>query len=516
MKKTKFWVLLSAFALFALLLLPADARERATTYISKGIRLKASGDLAEAAENFEQALYLASNKTEKSLAAFMLGDTKVENGDYAEAAALFEEFIALGVSPEEKAEACYKLVHIHTATGNHEKARNWYSIIQSENPQSPYLSLAANIMKTAGQALPAPVKKQAIQKSPSPKEPQKPSTPPVQKAEPEKVAVQQPQAPRTSQTEKPQAPKTASQPSLQPVQQPVAAPKSVSSDTAALIAEALYKPSLTADQQARMITEILSLQDQQKELSGKSGEADVIMKLAAKTSEFGEILEACKLYDSILTAHQTSPHVEEAYYQSIRHRALLGLHDAVSAWGKAFVAGFPASSRAKYVVALMEYAKAEGKIDIAEARKNVSAAKKAEASAAAKDSLSLEDADALLKKNPAFQKGLELMKNAEYEKAMQEFEKLEAAHAQAPALWWNKSLIYIQNEDFSEAEKTIYRLLRLDPANEDAKSLLGYTQYRQENYGGASATYEELDSTDEDGIDFYDSKTASERLKKEL
>jgi cytochrome c-type biogenesis protein CcmH/NrfG len=57
-------------------------------------------------------------------------------------------------------------------------------------------------------------------------------------------------------------------------------------------------------------------------------------------------------------------------------------------------------------------------------------------------------------------------------------------------------------------------MIALDPNNQDANSLLGYIHYRLENYEEAATAYEQAGEPEGRGVNFFDAKTASQRMKK--
>ena len=106
------------------------------------------------------------------------------------------------------------------------------------------------------------------------------------------------------------------------------------------------------------------------------------------------------------------------------------------------------------------------------------------------------------------------MNDGMYSSALDDLKVLSSKFSDAPQLWWDMTLVYVQLEEFKQADKSIRKMLQLDPNNSDANSLLGYIQYRLENYDEAASAYEQAGEEEGEGVSFFDTKTASERMKK--
>lgn len=106
------------------------------------------------------------------------------------------------------------------------------------------------------------------------------------------------------------------------------------------------------------------------------------------------------------------------------------------------------------------------------------------------------------------------MKDGKYNLALVDFNRLAIKHPDAPQIWWDSALVQVQLEDFKKAAKAISRMLELDPGNEDANSLSGYIHYRLENFEEAASAYDQAGEPDGRGVNFFDARTASERMKK--
>ena len=106
------------------------------------------------------------------------------------------------------------------------------------------------------------------------------------------------------------------------------------------------------------------------------------------------------------------------------------------------------------------------------------------------------------------------MNEGKYSSALDDLKVLASKFSDSPQLWWDTTLVYVQLEEFKQADKTIRKMLQLDPNNSDANSLLGYIQNRLENYDEAASAYEQAGESEGEGVSFFDTKTASERMKK--
>jgi len=203
--------------------------------------------------------------------------------------------------------------------------------------------------------------------------------------------------------------------------------------------------------------------------------------------------------------HPNSSYAERAYYEAIRLRAVLGVHEAVVAWAKAFNEAFPSSVYASKVKALSEYSKSGGKIAV-ENKKTV----------LQKDNFSQIKDKNLLVKDESYILASKKMKDGDYESALKDFMGLTREYSQVPQLWWDIALVNVQTENFKNASIAINKMLKLDPGNEDASSLSGYIHYRLEDYEEAANAYENAGEPDGQGVNFYDTKSALKRMKKSV
>ncbi len=288
--------------------------------------------------------------------------------------------------------------------------------------------------------------------------------------------------------------------------------KRVPAETSALLRDALHVETASGARKDELVSRILSLQDTLKDGPEKAGMDQVLIDLAEATASFGELLEACKTYDKVLTHHPASPLVEKAYYEAIRLRAVLGVHEAVIGWSKAFLAAFPASEYRGRVRALVEYSQAGGNIDLTDGGKIEPARKqKNEPASVSGDTTS---ANAALAADSQYVVASKKMKDGKYNLALVDFNRLAKKYPGSPQIWWDTALVHVQLEDFKKAALAINKMLELDPGNEDANSLSGYIHYRLENFEEAASAYNQAGEPEGRGVNFFDAKNASERMKK--
>lgn len=499
----------------------AFASRKATDLMSEALRQRTSGNLTEAISSFESAYEKASTPMQKNLARFMLGDCQLEAGKFSDAITTFTELSESVTSSEEKAEALFRLMQAHSGLGNKSRVSAIFSQIRSNHRSSPYCELAGAFMKTEGlkeiEDAPLPVKQTAVAVV---SDPVMPDPSPVHvEAEPEKVAVAE--VSLRTKSEPDAETKLESEPETKlelkpgkdvPAQVPASSGlKKVNSDTATLLNSILNVEKAVGSEKEELVSKILGYQDSLKDGPDKPGMDQVLIDLAESTTRFGELLEACKIYDKVLTYHPTSPLVEKAYYEAIRLRAVLGVHEAVIGWSKAFVAAFPASQYRSKIRALVEYSQAGGKLNLTGGAKASTGLRKTDASPSVGDN---DSANAALAADSQFVSASGKMKDGKYNLALVDFNRLSKQHPSASQIWWNIALVHVQLEDFKKAAQAINKMLQLDPGNQDANSLSGYIHYRLENYEEAASAYDQAGEPEGRGVTFFDAKTASERMKK--
>lgn len=554
-------LLLVSAAASCILMAPAQAlaTRKATDMMSEALRQRASGNYAEAISGFEYALENTANATQRNLARFMLGDCQLESGRFADAARTFSELSESVNGKEEKAEALFRLMQAEAGLGNKKKVDAAFAAISESHRSSPYFELAQSFVKSEGMRTGVQAAKKEKPAVVAARPEEKPSavaeplvaikSEPVVAAEPEKnvptepveteeeVAVVAKSDESDSNTrieeEKAKSPtgKALVKPSseeapVMPEKQAKAAasprtvaPKpvktgfiKVDSETATLLSGILKVEAAPDREKEELASRILSLQDALKDGPDKPGMDKTLLQLAETTAKFGELLEACKTYDQILTHHPTSNLVEKAYYEAIRLRAVLGVHEAVIGWSKAFLAAFPTSEYRSRIRALVEYAQARGKLDLSAAGDNSGAAGNAKAGKKG-SATSLGGNDVLLA-DAEYIGASRKMKDGRYNLALHDFNRLSQKYPAAPQIWWDVALVQVQLEDFKQAQKAINQMLKLDPDNEDANSLAGYINYRLENFAEAASAYDKAGKPEGKGVTFFDAKTASERMKK--
>lgn len=504
---------------------PADASRKATDLMAAALKQRAAGNISEAISSFEYALENTSNPLQKNLARFMLGDCQIEAGRHHDAVGTFNALLEAVSNPEEQAEAIYRLMQAESALGNRNRAESLFARMRRNHRSSPYYELGRAFMKSEGLRMEAdempsaPVKAASslpVSRKKSPETSPRPavakttaSATPIRKEVVKEPAAAKPepvkQAPGPTKTVKVRAPAPAN-----------TAPGAVSLDieTTRLLRSVLTVDTAEGSMKDDLATRILGLQDRLRDGADRPGMDKTLLELADCTASFGELLEACKTYDQLLTNHPASPLVEKAYYEAIRLRAILGVHEAVIGWAKAFLAAFPTSEYRARVRALVEYSQAGGRVDLGQ-HEAVTAATKAVAKGhAAGSAISIEAANAALAADSEYVAASNKMKEGRYNLALVDFKRLSGKHAQAPQIWWDLSLVYVQLEDFGNAEKSIKQMIRLDSDNQDANSLLGYIHYRLENYEEAATAYEQAGESEGRGVNFFDAQNASQRMKK--
>ncbi|MEW6709753.1 MAG: tetratricopeptide repeat protein [Candidatus Riflebacteria bacterium] len=485
------------------------AAEKATDLMSLALKNKAAGKTVLAAEQLQKAIKQAKSDMQKNLARFMLGDCQIESGQYSQASITFQQLRESNLSDEEMAEATYRLMQAESFSGNQKKARRLFDEIHKNHRSSPYYELAQAFYQ-AQKHISAPVNEEKtvpVRKT----EPQSPRPEPAKETIIAKAIIEKP-VEKPVEAAKETKPVQPTEPSVEPVRPAIEVSRpaiSAAKEDSALIE--ILREALAVEIRENkddLVPEILRFQDQLKENQGKPGTDQILFDLAGLTLEFGETLEACKLYDQILNQHPTSVYVERAYYEAIRLRAVLGVHEAVVSWGKAFMAAFPSSEYTSRVKALLHYSGKNGQIELVRHPKTLKPSMEKPAvqqptkngSAIEKDSLYLQ----------ASRK----MKDGKYNLAMADLKKLAAQYPDSPQIWWDLTLVNVQSENFPEAENAVKKLLLLDPDNEEANSLLGYIHYRLEDYQQAASAYDRAGEPEGKGVTFFDAKKAAERMKK--
>jgi tetratricopeptide (TPR) repeat protein len=462
----------------------------ATNLMSEALKQRNTGNLKKAVTLLRKATSLSDKGKQRNLSMFMLGDCFLESEDYENAVKTYESILINKLTAEEKSEALFCLMKAYASLGDADKVTHTYNKMMKETPSGSYSSLAKTFYSrfsgvfsgVAGENKNTQQKAKIVAKPVVLKTNQK----------------QQKQTKTNTQVNKNKQIKTDTNKQTKPTQTNI--------NTNKQLQEALAFEPVSDSRKEELVSEILVLQDKIKNIGETKPGADALLfELGKNTSDFGELVEACKIYDKLLSLHPNSSYAERAYYEAIRLRAVLGVHEAVVAWAKAFNEAFPSSVYASKVKALSEYSKSGGKIAV-ENKKTV----------LQKDNFSQIKDKNLLVKDESYILASKKMKDGDYESALKDFMGLTREYSQVPQLWWDIALVNVQTENFKNASIAINKMLKLDPGNEDASSLSGYIHYRLEDYEEAANAYENAGEPDGQGVNFYDTKSALKRMKKSV
>lgn len=553
---------------------------KTTDLMSEALKHRSNGNLNAAIKNFKLAVESAPSPLQKNLALSMLGDCQMEVGKYNDALKAFTELSQRATTSEERAEALYKMMEANSNLGNSGKVKEIFSEVKKKYSKTAFYEIAVAFMnaeKIMESDYQAPVVKEEPKSRKDPKtevQKQKPVTEVPLKSDSKKQSIKT-EEPKTAvkkedkkvkeQNEKIKEQKPAKSQEMKAEQKPVSPKKETVSKTSenkaenknvktqavssqketvsktsenkaenknvknqavsskkldgkttALLEEILYIEPISDSERDSLVSKILDYQDKLKSGEKGTGKDKVLFELADATARFGELLEACKNYDKVLSYHPTSPYVEDSYYQAIRLRAMLGVYQTVVEWSRAFNAAFPESKFKKHIEALVAYSKAGGKVQLN--KKSSSNTKKEKAKAKQNNTKTVsqgkESANVELKASSLYKEAVKKMNDGDYQSVLEDLKVLAGKYGDSSQLWWDMTLVYVQLEKFKEADKSIRRMLLLEPDNSDANSLLGYIQYRLENYEEAASAYENAGETEGEGVTFFDAKTASERMKK--
>ena len=486
---------------------------KTTDLMSSALKNRSKGNISAAIKGFRQAVDQAPTLLQRNLALFMLGDCQLEANSYADAVETFSELSKKATTPNERAEALYKLMEANSSLGRKDDVEEAYSEIKKKYPKSAYREIADAFMKAetimdSEFTNPIVIEERQPEVKAKPEASSKVNKPEVKTAKVETKPTKTESQPKEVKKTEPQKTSVASTPKTTQT-----GGKKLDSKTTALLEEIIFVEPAKDSERDDLVSKILAYQDKLKDGEKGRGKDKVLFELAGATAKFGELLEACKTYDKILSLHPTSPYVEESYYQAIRLRAILGVHQAVIDWAKAFNATFPNSKYKQKIAALVSYSQAGGKVQLSKntASKSSNKSSKNTKTAAKSDTNSANES---LKASSLYQKATKKMNDGMYSSALDDLKVLSSKFSDAPQLWWDMTLVYVQLEEFKQADKSIRKMLQLDPNNSDANSLLGYIQYRLENYDEAASAYEQAGEEEGEGVSFFDTKTASERMKK--
>ncbi len=268
------------------------------------------------------------------------------------------------------------------------------------------------------------------------------------------------------------------------------------------LAALLTFPKLSRQESESLATEILKDQEEMQLRSGGTPDAELLIRLAGNTARFGELKEACRLYDQLLRLHPASRFVEEAYFEAIRLRVILRAYAAAQQWGATFLKSFPKSSRREAMQKLLDHAARQS------GKKGPAGGKQGAAATGPDDELS---------RDPHYREGNRLREEGKYALALDHFQRLTTRFAAHPRLWHELALLEIQMRLYPQAEKHVKKLLEIDPNHSEGRSLLGYIHYQRREYQKAAGDYQKAreakkGSRPEEGLTFFDSESAARRL----
>lgn len=492
------------------------ADRKTTDLMSKALKARSAGKLGLAVKYLNKAVSVSSSKSQTVLALFMLGDCQLERHRYTNARKTFKRILSKKVNKDDRAEAMFGLAQAEANIGNVSRAKRICKNIIKKYRKSPYAELAKSFyiskkyesqQKAQNKNKPRNIKQVEKTVYSKLKKAKKPRTKATYAAHHKSKAVKVAKKSKPVSTRK----KPMSHASTT-VSRKVTRKQKLDATTSRVLNELLNIPQATAEQKEALASQILGDQELLKNGISASSIDKVLFRLASNTAFFGEYLEACKTYDQILTKHPTSRYVESAYFEAIRLRAILKIYDSVISWSKAFLAAFPTSSYRTKVMALVRYAELRGNVSLTLNSKSSHIprrSKNTKTQSAASKTVSVQ-----LKSDPLYKQAIRNMKNDNYQLALRDFIKLKSKYPHAPDVYWNISLIQVQLENFPAADVSVKRMLQLSPDNKDAKSLLGYINYRLKKFRKAAEAYRGAADKDKKGVDFFDAGKAAERMNK--
>ena len=367
--------------------------------MSQALKHRTFGRFKQSISCLKEAIAISKIPSQTVFAKLMLGDCLVEAKKYSQARKVFNDLKKTANQKEERAEATFRLAQVESQLGNSARSIKLCKEVIKKYKHSPYADLARSFIgvenasieedKVEKEVAKIAYKPKVINKKIVAKSVTKPVAKSVTKAEPKKIKevkpVIEPKLKKSAKKESKPIKVTIkkTEPQEKPVEKSikkahVSKPKIVNkpkykkskgkkldAQTAQILKTALTINSGSSS--GDLVTKILSDQNLLKDGVKTAGMDAVLYRLASNTAVFGEHLEACKIYDQILTHHPTSPKVEEAYYEAIRLRAILKVYDAVIPWSKAFLAAFPTSGYRKNIKALILYAEAKGMVNLSAA-----------------------------------------------------------------------------------------------------------------------------------------------------
>ena len=509
----------------------------ATTLMGEALQLRSEGKTTKAIQKLNEALACAANESQRDLAQTMLGDCLLEAKRFSEAETIFRNMLETAPTSDQQAEARYRLAQVSAGRGNRQQmVRECRTIIRSF-PKSPYAELARLLIGTditlaaadpsnstseqtsgARRKKPSPRRRRAdTRKKQAVAKPARVAGTPETKSEQRAVARSLTEARSVTSPETPSSRKTRT---TQPGR----------------FASLLTIPALEGTERDEMVTRILGLQDELKKVSGEN-RARVLCSLASATARFGELVEACRNYDRLLQEHPSSKHVETAYFEAIRLRAILCVQGAVNSWGQASLKTFKKSPHRQAVQFLMErtttkaphprtadrpsLAKQKASTTKDRGRRPADSQGRPKTARAASPHSETQGKAALsphIASLPQYRKAKSLMADHRFDAALVEYSALARKLPKTPQIWYELALVQVQLEKYPAAEQSLQNVLKLDEKNYEARSLLGYVHYQQQEYQKAAQDYDHAvetskDSADE-GLAFFDPKFAAQKMKK--
>ncbi len=512
-----FWLTLMLFVSIMMIGSSVSYASKTTDLMSEALKHRSKGNITAAIKGFKQAVDEAPTLLQRNLALFMLGDCQMEANKYSDAVVSFTELSKKATTSNEKAEALYKLMEANSNLGNSEEVQKAYSELKKKYPKSSYREIADAFVKAEKimeSDFTDPIQIEESQPEPDARPKIASEKPKASSQKQETKKVNGEVKSKSEEKQQPKEPSKSASKTTVAQTTPKSSGKKLDSKTTAILEEILYVEPVSESERDELVSKILSYQDKLKDGERGKGKDKVLFDLAGATAKFGELLEACKTYDKILSLHPTSSLVEQAYYQAIRLRAVLGVHQAVIDWSKAFNAAFPNSKYKKEIAALVSYSQAGGNVQLSKKTSSEMTSKKSKTASSKTGSSDISAANEALKASSMYKNATKKMNDGMYSAALDDLKVLSSKFSDSPQLWWDMTLVYVQLEEFKLADKSIRKMLLLDPGNSDANSLLGYIQYRLENYDEAANAYEQAGESEGEGVSFFDTKTASERMKK--
>lgn len=473
----------------------------ATNLMTSALKQRNLGNMKNAVNLLYKASTIADNDKQKNLALFMLGDCQLETEDYLSAVKTYENILKGKISGDEKSEAFFCLIKAYSVLGDVEKFELVYKRMLKESPSGAYSSLSKTFYSRVVNS--DEVEKQTVLSKAKIEKKDEISN----KTIVAKASVNKPKPTNINKDTNVKQQNSALNNKVAEQKQT----KTNKNKQTTVNADAKYRDVLRAaltvealpdGKKEELVSDILVLQDKIKTVGEKDEKAVALLfELGKSTADFGEYVEACKVYDKLLSLHPSSVYAERAYYEAIRLRALLGVHDAVTNWSEAFLAAFPSSVYTSKVKALSEYSKSGGKTGYTGKGANIKPLQ-----------TQIKDKNILLN-DGVYKEASKNMKDGNYDSALNDFMKLSRSYSEIPQLWWDIALVNVQLENFKAASVAINKMVRLDPGNEDANSLSGYIHYRLEDYQKAANAYENAGEQDGQGVNFYDAKSALKRMR---